>query len=179
MKENWKTAFEMMIHHEGGFTADKRDSGNSDDGYGNQGSTNLGVTAKVWAEWTGKPAPIDVMKELTIEDVEPLYKKNYWDRCKCDDLVGGFDLSVFDMAVNAGTGRSAKFVQKICGATQDGAIGGKTLALLKGIGAEYAINEFAKIRLEYYSSLSAYKHYGRGWDRRTEETRKKSLDMVQ
>ena len=83
------------------------------------------------------------------------------------------------MAVNAGTGRSAKFVQKICGATQDGAIGNKTLALLKGIGAEYAINEFAKIRSEYYASLSAYKHYGRGWDRRTEETRKKSLDMVQ
>ena len=119
------------------------------------------------------------MKELTIEDVEPLYKKNYWDRCKCDDLVGGFDLSVIDMAVNAGTGRSAKFVQKICGAEQDGAIGKKTLALLQGLGSEYCINEFAKIRLEYYASLSAYKHYGRGWDRRTEETRQKSLSMVQ
>ena len=166
MNENWQVALDTILHHEGGWVNNPNDRG---------GETNLGVTKKVYQEWGGTKN----MKDLTVEDVAPIYKKNYWDRCKCDDLVGGFDLSVFDMAVNAGTGRSAKFVQKICGATQDGAIGGKTLALLRGIGAEYAINEFAKIRLEYYSSLSTYKHFGRGWDRRTEETRKKSLDMVQ
>ena len=58
MKKNWEAFFEMLIHHEGGFTDDTRDSGNKKgDGHGNDGSTMLGVTAYNWARYTGKPAP--------------------------------------------------------------------------------------------------------------------------
>ena len=50
MKENYDTFFDELIKHEGGFTDDYRDPGNQrGDGHGNKGSTNLGVTAKVWA----------------------------------------------------------------------------------------------------------------------------------
>ena len=49
MKKNFDHCLEMLLHHEGGFTADKFDPGNDGDGYGNQGSPNLGVTAKVYA----------------------------------------------------------------------------------------------------------------------------------
>ena len=45
MKDNWNEFFEMLIHHEGGFSDDVRYSGNKEDGHGNQGSTMLGVTA--------------------------------------------------------------------------------------------------------------------------------------
>ena len=87
MKQNWEAFFEMLIHHEGGFTDDQRDSGNKKgDGHGNEGSTMLGVTAYNWARYTGKPAPKDVMRKLTKEDVKPLYQKNYWDAVKGDDL---------------------------------------------------------------------------------------------
>ena len=41
------------------------------------------------------------MKELTVDDVAPIYKKNYWDKMKCDDLPSGLDLCVFDFGVNA------------------------------------------------------------------------------
>ena len=53
MKKNFDHCLEMLLHHEGGFTADKFDPGNDGDGYGNQGSTNMGVTAKVYAAFTG------------------------------------------------------------------------------------------------------------------------------
>ena len=46
MNKNWEPFFEMLIKHEGGFTDDQRDKGNSQgDGYGNEGSTMLGVTS--------------------------------------------------------------------------------------------------------------------------------------
>ena len=50
MKKNFDKCLEMLLHHEGGFTADKRDKGNAGDGHGNQGSPMLGVTSKVWAD---------------------------------------------------------------------------------------------------------------------------------
>ena len=65
----------------------------------------LGVTAKVWAEWTGKTAPIEVMKQLTKDDIKPMYKARYWDVVQGDHLPSGVDISVADFGVNAGPSR--------------------------------------------------------------------------
>ena len=128
MKENYDTFFDELIKHEGGFTDDERDPGNQrGDGHGNRGSTNLGVTAKVWAEWTGKPAPIEVMKQLTKDDIKPMYKARYWDAVQGDHLPAGVDISVADFGVNAGPSRAAKRLQRVVMATQDGKIGAKNL----------------------------------------------------
>ena len=62
------------------------------------------------------------MKDLLVEDVAPIYEKNYWGRLKCDDIPSGFDLCVFDFGVNAGTGRSAKYLQRMIGTVADGDI---------------------------------------------------------
>ena len=140
MKDNFDECLKMLLHHEGGYVNHPSDPG---------GETNLGVTKKVYQEWGGTKD----MKDLTVEDVAPIYKKNYWDRCKCDDLESGVDWVVFDWAVNSGTGRSAKAIQKICGATQDGAIGPKTLALIGKQDTQYVIEEFGKVRQDFYESL--------------------------
>ena len=67
--------------------------------------------------------PFDKRYErFKVSDVAPIYKQNYWDRCKCDLLPSGVDLCVFDFGVNAGTGRGARFLQKCVGAVADGAI---------------------------------------------------------
>ena len=156
----------MLLHHEGGYVNHPSDPG---------GETNLGVTKKVYQEWGGTKD----MKDLTVEDVAPIYKKNYWDRCKCDDLESGIDWVVFDWAVNSGTGRSAKAIQKICGAAQDGAIGPKTLALINTQNTEYVIEEFGKIRQDFYESLKTFDTFGRGWTRRNKETTEKALEMIE
>ena len=54
------------------------------------------------------------MKDLEFEDVMPIYKKNYWDRVKADELPAGLDLCVFDFGVNSGTG-TAKKLQSLVG----------------------------------------------------------------
>ena len=80
----------MILHHEGGYVNHPRDPG---------GETNLGVTKRVYEEFGGEKD----MKDLTVEDVAIIYKKGYWDKCKCDSLPSGLDLVVFDFAVNAGS----------------------------------------------------------------------------
>lgn len=166
MKDNFDECLKMLLHHEGGYVNHPSDPG---------GETNLGVTKKVYQEWGGTKD----MKDLTVEDVAPIYKKNYWDRCKCDDLESGVDWVVFDWAVNSGTGRAAKAIQKICGASQDGAIGPKTLALIGTQNTQYVIEEFGKIRQDFYESLKTFDTFGKGWTRRNKETTAKALEMIQ
>ena len=166
MKDNFDECLKMLLHHEGGYVNHPSDPG---------GETNLGVTKKVYQEWGGTKD----MKDLTIEDVAPIYKKNYWDRCKCDDLESGVDWVVFDWAVNSGTGRSAKAIQKICAAAQDGAIGPKTLALIGKQNTQYVVEEFGKIRQDFYESLKTFDTFGKGRTRRNKETTAKALEMIE
>ena len=42
------------------------------------------------------------MEGLTHDDVYPIYKENYWDTVRGDDLPSGVDWSTFDWAVNSG-----------------------------------------------------------------------------
>ena len=77
---------------------------------------------------------------LVREDVEPIYKKNYWDRMKCDD-VPRFGLSSEILGVNAGTGRSAKYLQRMIGTVADGGIGPNTLKCLDEYIAEHGVED--------------------------------------
>ena len=166
MKDNFDECLKMLLHHEGGYVNHPKDPG---------GETNLGVTKRVYEKWGGTKD----MKDLTVEDVAPIYKKEYWDRCKCDDLESGVDWAVFDWAVNSGTGRAAKAIQKICGAAQDGAIGPKTLALIGKQNTQYVVEEFGKIRQDFYESLKTFDTFGKGWTRRNKETTEKALEMIE
>jgi lysozyme family protein len=165
MKENFDKCLEMLLHHEGGYVWHEEDPG---------GETNLGVTKKVYQDWGGTKEMID----LTVEDVAPIYKKNYWDRCKCDELGSGLDWAVFDWAVNSGTRRVSKALQKACGAERDGVIGNKTLALANGQDVKYMIEEIGVIRQSFYESLRTFKTFGRGWTRRNKETTEQALSMA-
>ena len=168
-KTNWQKCLETILHHEGGFVNHPKDPG---------GETNLGVTKRVYEEWGGTKD----MKDLTVDDVSPIYKKNYWDRVRGDDLPAGLDLCVFDFGVNAGTGRAAKYLQKMIGTTPDGGIGPATLQKLKEYvddqGVEHTIKLYQMGRQKYYESLSTFSTFGRGWTRRVEETTDLALKMI-
>ena len=167
--ENWQKCLETILHHEGGYVNHPKDPG---------GETNLGVTKRVYEDWGGTKD----MKDLTVEDVAPIYKKNYWDRVKGDHLPAGLDLCVFDFGVNAGTGRAAKYLQKMIGTTPDGGIGPATIQKLKEYvddqGVEHTIKLYQMGRQKYYESLSTFSTFGRGWTRRVEETTALALKMI-
>ena len=169
MKHNWEKSLEVILHHEGGYVNHPKDPG---------GETNMGVTKRVYEDFGGTKD----MKDLTHEDVEPIYKKNYWDRVKGDDLPDGLDLMIFDFAVNAGTGRAAKFIQRLVNTTVDGGIGPNTLGKIKEYVVTYGIEEtitsYALMRQNYYESLSTFDTFGRGWTRRVSEVTEKAKEFL-
>jgi lysozyme family protein len=179
MKENWEDFFKMLIKHEGGFTDDPDDKGNIiGDGHGNVGSTMLGVTSHTWAAYTKKPAPKAVMQKLTEDDVKPLYKANYWDVIRADQLPSGIDVSCADLCVNAGPRQAAKILQRVVGAVADGRIGQKTIAAVHDKDPKEVLEKYYDGRERFYRSLDDYSRYGRGWSRRNKETLEKALGLV-
>ena len=118
---NFDECLKLILHHEGGYVNHPKDPG---------GETNMGVTKRVYEKWCMEnDLQQKDMKDLEFDDVAPIYKKNYWDRVKADELPEGLDLCVFDWAVNSGTGRAAKKLQSMIGTVADGGIGFKHSAL--------------------------------------------------
>jgi len=159
----------MLLHHEGGFVNHPKDPG---------GMTNLGVTKAVYDKWVGREATEQEMRDLTPEDVAPIYKKNYWDRVKGDDLPSGVDWACFDWAVNSGSGRPAKALQRCVGATPDGAIGPMTLRAVADNEPKRLVEGVYTQRQKFYEDLKTFETFGRGWTRRNKETLDSALEMI-
>ena len=169
MIENFDKAIDHTLQEEGGFVNHPSDPG---------GMTNLGVTKAVWEEWVGHPVDEKIMRELTPERVAPLYKRKYWDACNCDNLPLGIDYLVFDFAVNAGVGRSAKTLQTAIGCVPDGAIGPNTMAAINKADPKSLIDKFSTAKTNFYQSLKTFSVFGKGWLRRVDETKKNALEML-
>jgi lysozyme family protein len=171
MQSNFDKCLALMLAHEGGFVNHPQDPG---------GMTNLGVTKRVWEEWTEHEVDEKQMRALTPKLVAPLYKRKYWDACRCDDLVSGVDYAVFDVAVNSGAGRAIKFLQSCVGVDADGGFGPRTLDAVKVAEQDpkRLIELYCAKRLEFLQSLKTFETFGKGWSRRVAEVKDKALTMV-
>jgi lysozyme family protein len=168
MKENFDKALAQVLKSEGGFVNNVHDNG---------GMTNLGVTKAVWEAYVGHPVSEADMRALTPAKVAPMYKAKYWDACKCDDLPHAVDYAVFDFAVNAGVGRSAKTLQTSVGASSDGAIGPGTLAKVAEHGAEELLQKFSDAKTAFYKGLNN-PHFEKGWLNRVAEVKTIAATML-
>jgi lysozyme family protein len=169
MQSNWDNAFKMMLASEGGYVNHPSDPG---------GMTNLGVTKRVWEEWVGRESNEKEMRSLTSEMVEPLYKRKFWDACHCDLLPSGIDYLVFDFAVNAGPGRSAKILQTAIGVPADGGIGPITLAAVNAQEPDVLIEKFSQAKEDFYRSLNTFDTFGKGWLNRVAAVKVKAESML-
>ena len=144
MKENFDASFELVMKSEGGYVNDPNDAG---------GETNLGVTKGAWGAYLGRAVEPGEMKTLTIDKVKPFYKLLYWDKVHGDELPKGLDYAVFDFAVNAGTGRAAKFLQQAVGVPDDGSIGLGTMAAVAKADPKEALEQFTEAKESFYKGL--------------------------
>lgn len=177
MLSNWDKSFDMVIAHEGGFTNDQRDSGNHLPD-GRQGCTMWGCTQANWEAYVGKKVTQDDMRALKKEDVKPLYKRDYWDAVKGDELPSGVDYAAFDFAINAGAKRSRVMLQRALGVADDGVIGAKTMEAIKAADGEQLLEKFSEAKTNFYKSLSNFNVYGAGWLRRVADVKKAATSML-
>ena len=164
---NFKECLGLVLKSEGGWVNNSQDPG---------GETNLGVTKRVWEEYVGHP--VKTLKNLTNDDVAPLYELKYWRAAYCEVLPRGLDFVVFSMAVNAGPGRSIKLLQSAIGCVPDGVIGPRTRGLISSSNGADIIKKFSDARREYYKTLKVFPIFGKGWLARVDHEEATALDMA-
>ena len=169
MKENWNDSFTAVLMHEGGFVNHPRDPG---------GMTNLGVTQRAWEAYIGMRVNEEFMRSLTPDIVEPFYKTMYWDKIKGDQLPAGVDYAAYDLAVNSGVGRAAKYLQEIAGVPADGIIGPKSLEAIKACNPKDVVDALCDMRLAFLKRLPTFDTFGKGWSRRVAEIKTRADSMA-
>lgn len=161
MRANRAPSVTEILRHEGGYVDHPRDPG---------GCTNLGVTIATFRAHVNPRGTCADLRRLTKDQATTVYVNEYWDAVQGDHLPAGVDLSVFDMAVNAGPSRAARLLQRLVGAAQDGKIGPLTREKVWDQDPGSLVDKYAEARLAYYTSLRTFPTFGKGWTRRTRET---------
>lgn len=162
---------DIVLRHEGGYVEHPEDPG---------GATNYGITHKTLAAWRKVDrCSREEVQTLQVDEAKEIYRAHYWNALNCDNLPAGVDLVVFDFGVNAGVGRSSRMLQEVVSVEQDGQVGPITVGAVGRVDPEFIINQFSDRRLEYYQSLTKlWATFGKGWSRRTSETRSAALEML-
>jgi len=163
---SFETVVHMVLEHEGGYVNHPSDPG---------GETKYGISKRAYPD-------VDIA-ELTKDEAADLYKRDYWDRIKGDDLPVGVACVVMDYAVNSGISRASKALQSVCGiANGDGVIGPASLnavwTTVKNTSEEDVINAVTTQRQEFIRALKIYETFGKGWERRIDETRAKAMELI-
>lgn len=153
---NFDTAFTRLLGHEGGYSDHAADPG---------GKTRYGITEAV-ARTAGYRGD---MRELPLDLAKRIYRAEYWDAVKAEQLPAGVRYAVFDAAVNSGVGQSIKWLQRAAGVTADGVIGPQTLAAVNQFTAESLRLRVLSQRLRFMAALPTWPSFGRGWANRIAE----------
>lgn len=171
MDRNFKRSLELVLRFEGGYVNNPNDPG---------GATNKGVTLATFRRFVKPAGTIADLKKLTDDQAGVVYRRQYWDAVVGAELPDGVDYAVFDLAVNSGVGRAARFLQAIVGVAQDGKIGPATLKAVRGgaLPRQQIINALCDKRLAFLRGLSTWPTFGKGWASRVKSVRAAALKMA-
>ena len=158
MQDPFLSCLDFTRVEEGGYTCDRRDSGNWSSGVVGEGSligSNRGVSAPTLISWMGRDSPTTVtaatMRDLPDAVYQAIARTRYWRSLSCDELSPAMALMVFDFGWNVGISVSARVFQRTVGVVQahvDGDLGPDTLhaATIVGWPALLAQLDHASVR---------------------------------
>lgn len=162
----YQVCIPRILKHEGGYVNHPRDPG---------GATNRGITLATYRRYIKRSGTVADLKALTEAEAVKVYKAQYWDAVKADQLPVGVDYTVADFAVNSGPARAAKHLQKAIGVKQDGKIGPATLAAVASRDPAQIVHAIHDSRMAFLRGLKTWGTFGRGWTRRVSEVQSSSL----
>ena len=139
MLTKFEDIIEITLHHEGGYVNDPDDLG---------GETNFGIAKRFYPD-------VDI-KNLTKDEASYIYRRDYWDKNKVDEMPEQLRHIYFDMCVNQGKGTAVKVLQRACnskkaGLKVDGGLGPKTIAAISESNVE--LDRVRAYRVKYYADL--------------------------
>lgn len=135
---------------------------------GEQFATSYGVTEMTWQMAEDQGIVDHDIETATKADCANILRVMYWNATHCPSLWPGVNLMVFNDSMVTGVGHTAKLLQRLVGAEQDGVIGPNTLRLAN---AMHAVDLIEKLRVAdetYYAALAKAPLFLKGWTRREE-----------
>src|SRR5574343_945709 len=125
MDSQFSNCLRVTLAYEGGWADHPRDPG---------GATMRGITIARYRAYKGRTVTKDELRNISMVEVEDIYRTGYWRPVWGDKLPKGLDLVLFDYGVNSGPSRAVKEIQRIVGVQPDGVMGAFTLEAIKQRG---------------------------------------------
>jgi lysozyme family protein len=101
---NFERCLAVTLKWEGGYSNNPDDPG---------GPTMRGIIQREYDAWRKKnglaPRPV---RQIEEDELQSIYRGEYWNAIGCEDLPAGLDLCVFDAAVNSGVGRAKEWLDQ-------------------------------------------------------------------
>lgn len=166
---SYDEALARLLVHEGGYSNHPADPG---------GPTNFGITIGDYRRYVKPNASAADVRAMKVEEAKTIYRSKYWGAMRCDELSAGVDYCIFDYAVNSGTGRAPKVLQRVLGAPVTGRVDDATVRLCRTRDARSLIAAICDERLRFLQGLKTWPVFGKGWGRRVAEVRAAALAMA-
>ena len=151
---DFNAAIGKTLAHEGGakFTDDPSDRG---------GATKYGISQRAYPDLG--------IRSLTEQQARDIYKRDYWDRVRADDIASqAVAASIFDTAVNMGARTASRLAQVSAGVEPaDGIIGSQSLKTINAADESLFLSRYTIAKIARYTYICnkdrSQKKYLLGW----------------
>lgn len=137
---NFDLAIPRTLAREGGarYTEDPNDRG---------GATKYGISQRAYPN-------LDI-KNLTEAQAREIYKRDYWDRVRGDDILSqAIAEQILDTAVNMGIKTASRLAQTVLGIEPaDGVIGSESLKIINQADDQKFVAEYTLAKIARYAAI--------------------------
>src|SRR5215213_7345945 len=166
---SYPESIRRLLASEGGYVNHPSDPG---------GPTNFGITLGDYRKYVKADATAADVRAMRVEEAQVIYREKYWGAIRCDELPAGVDYCLFDYAVNSGTGRVPKVLQRVLGVAVTGRVDDATLAAVRRQDASALIQAICDERMRFLQGLKTWPVFGKGWSKRVADVRVAALAMA-
>lgn len=148
---SFERAVANVLKNEGGLIENPSDPG---------GLTNFGISQRAYPS-------LDI-RNLTVEQATQIYRTDYWDKIRGDELWEPLAFVLLDFAANSGVSEATKALQRVLKVPVDGVMGPQTTRAAAGRSG--IMTAVSVERIFFLTGLSAWHAFGRGWATRVINT---------
>jgi len=162
---DFTAAFHLLMGNEGGYSQNLHDPGNWTGGAIGKGvciGTVWGLSAPVLVRHGVAPTP-QAVRVVPQSQAFAIAKAEYWDVYQCDAMPQAVAFQVLDAAYNGG--HPADWLRMAVGLAP-GKVDAATLQALDCHEVGAVVARFIAYRLRYWTSLSSWSEFGKGWANR-------------
>lgn len=120
---------------------------------------------------------------LTEAETKAIYRRDYWDAVRGDDLPPGVNMAVSDYGLNSGPSRAVKALQRLCGNPETGRMDDETVREAHAFDRVELIMLFCDERERFLNAIvkarPGQRKFLKGWLSRVGDVRRASIAMAE